>query len=427
MKRILYLFVVLFFVLCNFGTFVYAENKVELNGFKDVPKSHWAYKYIMDISDKGLMSGTTSIDSNGIGTFEPDRFMTRAEFLAPLVRYIFGNDLVEKTNINDKWWKDIYDKAIEYGFLESRDFNGGMLDTIINRQEAAQLICWALNINGDIPPSLVSTDKIADYNKLSVEYTTNSVIHYSGYVRFVYSMGVMGGIDNNGTFDGLAKLTRAQAATILYRFVNKEERENVELYKPDKSLTEWYKAYNIYENWNDYDSWTQNINYSLAIDEAEDIDSNYLIFTRSGEPYDKRIGIACTQEIGKVDYVPKTNQMWVEGDVHSIPQVGDIVIKDGKKIVLKLNHGILGFGQGVDIYTGININGYIIDENSFSCFNERPLSFDPITGEMHSIDEWNVIKIACVPSTYGKYDGEIRNNWFVWDSAVEAWLWCGPH
>ena len=52
--------------------------------------------------------------------------------------------------------------------------------------------------------------------------------------------------------------------------------------------------------------------------------------------------------------------------------------------------------------------------------------FDPITNEMHSVDEWQIILSACKPQSRGRYEGEIRDNWYVWDSIVEEWSVCVP-
>ena len=385
--------------------------------FRDVPTSHWAYEYIMDIADAGLMGGTPPITSEGIGTFEPERVVTRAEFLTTLVRYAFGNELGQAETSGSKWWSAVYNVALKYGLLHYPDFDSGNLDVALTREEAAVLIRGTLNCMGNIPPSLVATSEIPDYDN----YRNGLAI------KFVYSMGIMSGTDSKGTFSGNTNLTRAQAATVLYRIITQQDGAVVELYKPDPNLTDWYRASSTYggNQWSEYDAWCQNIDYSDAIDKMAKIDPNYLMFTRDGSPYDKRVGIAMVQSPWKID-IPDENQTWVEGKEHNIPQVGDVVIKDGKEIVLKLNHGILGFGQGVDIYTGTREGDNILSENSLSCFNARPLQFDPITNEMHSVDEWQIILSACKPQSRGRYEGEIRDNWYVWDSIVEEWSVCVP-
>ena len=55
------------------------ENRTKLI-FTDVPSSHWAYKPIMNMVNKGIIAGTTT-PVNGVGTFSPDSPMTRAQFI----------------------------------------------------------------------------------------------------------------------------------------------------------------------------------------------------------------------------------------------------------------------------------------------------------------------------------------------------------
>ena len=48
--------------------------------FTDVPETHWAYKAIDELSDKGIITGYED------GTFKPDEYITRAEVAALIAR-----------------------------------------------------------------------------------------------------------------------------------------------------------------------------------------------------------------------------------------------------------------------------------------------------------------------------------------------------
>lgn len=50
--------------------------------FKDVPETHWAYKAIEELAEKGIINGYED------GTFKPDETVTRAELATMLDRYI---------------------------------------------------------------------------------------------------------------------------------------------------------------------------------------------------------------------------------------------------------------------------------------------------------------------------------------------------
>ena len=63
------------------GTYYYKE--MDDMKFKDVPETHWAYKAIEELADKGIINGYED------GTFKPDEFITRAE-VATLISKIKG-------------------------------------------------------------------------------------------------------------------------------------------------------------------------------------------------------------------------------------------------------------------------------------------------------------------------------------------------
>jgi hypothetical protein len=56
----------------------YKEEKVMR--FKDVPETHWCYKAIEELAEKGILNGYED------GTFKPDAPVTRAEVAAIISR-----------------------------------------------------------------------------------------------------------------------------------------------------------------------------------------------------------------------------------------------------------------------------------------------------------------------------------------------------
>lgn len=125
---------------------------------------------------------------------------------------------------------------------------------------------------------------------------------------------------------------------------------------------------------------------------------------------------------------------WRVGEAHTnLPQVGDVVIKeDGTRVTLKLGPGgVLGAGQGVDIYSGLTLNnGPIQIGKVYGVIGQTPLRKDPITGEVHTEDDWSSIcnsELNPTGSYRGSYDGEIFNTWWEWDAGMNDWLWMGPN
>jgi hypothetical protein len=70
-------------------------------------------------------------------------------------------------------------------------------------------VCAGLGL---APDTLVSSGSIPDWSAITVGYREG--------VRTVYSMGLIGGVDSKGTFNPTGTLSRAQAATVLYRLLN---------------------------------------------------------------------------------------------------------------------------------------------------------------------------------------------------------------
>lgn len=188
--------------------------------------------------------------------------------------------------------------------------------------------------------------------------------YYRDYVVKAYSMGMLAGTNTQGTFNPQGTLTRAQGSVTLNRLVDSSTRIDVDLHKA------------------------------------------------TAPP---------VAEVGQT-------QTWTVGQNHSEPKVGDTVIKaDGTKIVLKSGiGGVLGAGQGVDIYTGTVVNGVTAKEGMGSWFDGRVFYKDTITGEMYTATQWNTIAGATHPGVKGSSNGEVRNTWWEYDTADEIWYWVGP-
>lgn len=136
------------------------------------------------------------------------------------------------------------------------------------------------------------------------------------------------------------------------------------------------------------------------------------------------------------DQPDRAAQTFHEGEVHSVPKEGDIVVKaDGTRITIKKGiGGVLGAGQGVDIWTGASWSGSLVNnqpltaENSSVGWCQRPYEKDSITGEMHTRNEWWLIMAETSPVNIktGTYEGEITNTWWAWSVDAFNWRWIGP-
>ncbi len=209
----------------NKETTYQSQNIGNLKGFSDLSSVEWAREAIEDMSIgtyKGLFSGTTSPDANGLAKFSPNSKMSRAEFLTVVTRALYSDQLAAKPAVSGAYWyTNNYDVALDNGLITETEykFNELVLNAPIPRQEMALILTRACVQKGEKTPTLVSSSKIADYYKVG-EY-------YKKAVKTAFTKGLIAGKDDRGTFDPHATLTRAEGATVLYRLVNEDKRVNV--------------------------------------------------------------------------------------------------------------------------------------------------------------------------------------------------------
>lgn len=187
--------------------------------FSDVPSGYWGYNTIMRMTKDGLFKGTSE-PVNGVGTFMPEKTMTRAEFVTAVVRVVCREEAATVQNYSGQWWMGYYHLALRVGLLNVGELDNATLDLPMSRQEMAMVLVRALKVNKEPPEQLVAESQIADFAYISSAYKT--------YVRECFSMGLIVGIDEQGTFAPTKSLTRAEAATVLCRLLYEDERVEVE-------------------------------------------------------------------------------------------------------------------------------------------------------------------------------------------------------
>lgn len=256
------------------------------------------------------------------------------------------------------------------------------------------------------------------YHEGTGDFESAGASWYQAYVDYALEQGII----KSGDFaDYDANATRSEMAYLFARALPDREYEplNSITELPDVSAgtqyrTEIFKLYNagIVTGSDQYG--TYNAGSSITRAEAAAIIN--------------RVAVKSERKTFTPAPLPEY-QTWNEGERHREPKVGDTVIKaDGTKVVLKEGiSGILGAGQGVDIYTGTVVNGITAKEGMLSWFDGRAFFKDSITGEMHTATQWNKMKGDLYPhGLQGKYNGEVHNTWFEYDSSDGLWYWIGP-
>ena len=348
------------------------ENRTKLI-FTDVPSSHWAYKPIMNMVNKGIIAGTTT-PVNGVGNFSPDTPMTRAQFITVVTRYLYPNDLkTVKVAPGSAWYAGNYDVAVDKGLIYEHEFSsdGAIMNQSMTRQEMAMVLVRAMDALGEDTTDKISKNRIPDFNKVGT--------HYADYVRVAYKEGLICGTDSAGTFNPHGTLTRAQAATVLNRLITPSDR----------------------------------IEISDVVVDTGNTGSQTVAPVTGTSWYE-----------GSKHGIPKAGDTVIKAD-------GTKVVLKSTNIA---GYEILGYGQGVDAITGTTINGVTITKggafgawSGYGAGNDRSaFKYDSISGETHTQNEWAAISTSTYPQKAGSYDGEIANTYFKWHAGGERWMWMGP-
>ena len=193
------------------SSLVAAPHAVEAKTFNDVPKSHWAYSVIDEISNAKVMNGTAQ------NVFSPKKLLTRAEFTAILYNMApdksNGNGATNFTDVPDNvWYKDAAYWGVSNGiiFNQNNKFNGNVS---VTREYMADMIYKYMNRY--YPDALDKSEydaKFTDANKFSGDYlleTANILAHNSLIV----------GVGSH-QFAPKATLTRAEAAAMASRIIH---------------------------------------------------------------------------------------------------------------------------------------------------------------------------------------------------------------
>lgn len=171
--------------------------------FDDVPTTHWAYSYIMDLYNAGVVNGTSAT------TFEPESNVTRAEFTAMAVR-VFGLKataiITQFTDVAaDAWYAEVISAALEAGIVTGVTETEFDPEAQVTREQMAAIIGRYLGTTSDAALTYTDADSIEEYAKPYVAGLSASEL-LNGYT--------------DGSFQPKANATRAEAATLIDRVMN---------------------------------------------------------------------------------------------------------------------------------------------------------------------------------------------------------------
>ena len=162
---------------------------------------HWAQTQIMSAINNGLAAG------NENGDFEPDRYITRAEFVTLLINFtgLSSDSIITSFNDidHDSWYFEPVAQAQALSIASGFDDGGFHPDEPVTREEAAVFICRAYHIEPEtknFPVSFTDADDISPYAKK--------------YFGFAVANKIISGYEDN-TLKPKNYMTRAEAVVLL--------------------------------------------------------------------------------------------------------------------------------------------------------------------------------------------------------------------
>lgn len=180
------------------------EKRLDEVYFKDIA-GHWAEKEIQALTAKGLIKGYPD------ETFKPEQPITRAEFVAMVVRALGLEMEGEKTfsDTANHWAKDVVSTAYEHGIITGYNAMTFGPDDPITREQMAAIMVNAFRLQ-----QKEKGKQFADQEQIS--------LWSKGAVEIAASHGIFGGYQD-GTFKPQNRASRAEATAVMARALQFEK------------------------------------------------------------------------------------------------------------------------------------------------------------------------------------------------------------
>lgn len=195
----------------GFSTYTVVENKVEFGDTASVKA--WAGRQIQVAASKGILEGRAD------QSFVPNGLVTRAEFAKMIVKTFSLESATATenfTDVNDSDWFKVYvASAVKNGIVNGKEAGKFDPNGNITRAEMAVMSSRALALKG----ISLSTAKVDEALKGFTDVAAINASLKSG-VALAASEGIVIGEEGN-VFNPNANSTRAQAAVVIYRLLNK--------------------------------------------------------------------------------------------------------------------------------------------------------------------------------------------------------------
>ena len=175
--------------------------------FTDMEDCAWAKEDVFKLYELGVING------EGGTTFNPDREITREEFLKILVEGFLNDSTSSQVNFSDvddsEWYAKYIATAVDFGIVNGKDDGTFGVGEFITRQDMAVMLYRTL-------AKLASVEK-TDIQEIQKFKDSDEISDYAlDAVGFMAQNGIVLGMED-GMFMPFANATRAQSAVIICR------------------------------------------------------------------------------------------------------------------------------------------------------------------------------------------------------------------
>ncbi|KYD31174.1 S-layer homology domain-containing protein [Parageobacillus toebii] len=289
-----------------------------INGvfFKDLD-NHWAKDSIQRLVDLGIIKGYED------GTFRPENKVTRAQFVAMVVRMMGYKPQEQAQSFVDvpksHWAYPIVQAAIENGILIRNEYNQNFEpDKSLTRQEMGMIIARTLRLKPEDPSILSFKDK-------------DKITHGKELLAAVVKARLITG-HSDGTFGPNETLTRGQAAVVLsrlYDYAVSAEDPNVPTPSPDRGTVDKIETFDT----------VKEIKGQIATT-LESVENNDSTFVFKGTP-----SAITTLKPGDI-FTLEPSEKYPSGFAEKVVSV---TVQDGKTIVRTTDPDITEVFKEIDI------------------------------------------------------------------------------
>lgn len=314
--------------------------------FSDV-NGHWAQTTIEELASRGIVNG------KGEGLYDPEGKVTRAEFSKLLVCTVensFSSELGSLSDVpEDAWFNAYVYEALDRGVFYLNELNNNcfMPNEAADRETVA---VWAVRLLG------------IEGEATSTPFVDNASIDNKVAVATAYNQGIISGDAGTGKFRPDDSLTRAEAATIIKRVMNRfQEISGVRAAKNEVDFNDTIPQFEA----------TEDMNVLVSADEEKGI----FVFDKINDDI-KNLKVGDLFLIKPCDAIPtgvaiKVYEIKIEGSKATITQ-GDIKLEDvideidvSDQILLSPEHIVEGsLAEGVTLaYTGSDRNNNYLAYN----------------------------------------------------------------